>query len=31
VDRSVLHATGVLFYKLETAKDSAVRKMIQVK
>ncbi len=31
VDRSVLHAAGVLFYKLETAKASAVRKMIQVK
>ncbi|MBK9335078.1 MAG: T9SS type A sorting domain-containing protein [Lewinellaceae bacterium] len=31
VDRSVLTATGVLFYKIETAKDSAVKTMIQMK
>ncbi|MBK6929473.1 MAG: HYR domain-containing protein [Saprospirales bacterium] len=28
---SVLNATGVLYYKVETATDSAVKKMIQVK
>jgi len=31
VDRSVLNATGVLYYTLETAKESATRKMIQTK
>ncbi|MCK6693938.1 MAG: T9SS type A sorting domain-containing protein, partial [Thermoanaerobaculia bacterium] len=31
IDRSVLNTTGVLYYKLETAKDSATRKMIQSK
>ncbi|MBK9335876.1 MAG: T9SS type A sorting domain-containing protein [Lewinellaceae bacterium] len=31
VDRSVLNTTGVLYYKLETAKESATRKMIQTK
>jgi hypothetical protein len=29
IDRSVLNTTGVLYYKLETATDSAVKKMIQ--
>lgn len=28
MDRAVLNATGVLYYRLETDKDSAVRKMI---
>ena len=31
IDRSVLNTTGVLYYKLETATDSATRKMIQSK
>jgi len=31
VDRSVLNTTGVLYYTLETAKESATRKMIQTK
>ncbi|MEQ1744256.1 MAG: hypothetical protein ABMA02_02440 [Saprospiraceae bacterium] len=31
VDRAVLNATGVLYYTLETAKESATRKMIQSK
>jgi hypothetical protein len=31
IDRSVLNTTGVLYYKLETATDSAVKKMIQTK
>jgi hypothetical protein len=31
IDRSVLNTTGVLYYKLETAKESATRKMIQTK
>ena len=31
IDRSVLNTTGVLYYKLETAENSATRKMIQTK
>jgi len=31
LDRAVLNATGVLYYKLETATNSATRKMIQTK
>lgn len=31
IDRSVLNTTGVLYYKLETATDSATKKMIQTK
>ncbi len=31
LDRALLETTGVLYYKLETATDSAVRKMIQTK
>ncbi|MBK6929762.1 MAG: hypothetical protein IPH12_02480 [Saprospirales bacterium] len=31
VERALVNTTGVLYYKLETAKDSAVKKMIQTK
>ena len=31
LDRSLLNTTGLLYYKLETATDSATRKMIQAK
>jgi hypothetical protein len=31
IDRAVLNTTGVLYYKLETATDSATKKMIQTK
>ena len=31
LDRSVLKTSGVLYYTLETATDSATRKMIQMK
>jgi hypothetical protein len=31
LDRSLLNTTGVLFYELETATDSATKKMIQTK
>jgi len=31
LERALLHTTGVLYYKLETATDSATRKMIQAK
>jgi hypothetical protein len=31
IDRAVLNTTGMLYYKLETATDSATKKMIQAK
>jgi len=31
LDRALLNATGVLYYKVETATDSAVKQMIQTK
>jgi hypothetical protein len=31
LDRALLNTTGVLYYKLETATDSATRKMVQAK
>ncbi|MBL7774521.1 MAG: T9SS type A sorting domain-containing protein [Saprospiraceae bacterium] len=31
IERALVNTTGVLFYKLETATDSAVKKMIQTK
>jgi hypothetical protein len=31
LDRNVISATGVLYYKVETGSDSATRKMIQTK
>jgi hypothetical protein len=31
LDRNVINATGVLYYKLDTGSDSATRKMIQMK
>ncbi|HAD11378.1 MAG TPA: hypothetical protein DCF33_02960, partial [Saprospirales bacterium] len=31
LDRALINTTGMLYYKLETATDSAIRKMIQVK
>jgi hypothetical protein len=31
IDRNVMNASGMLYYKLETATDSATRKMIQSK
>ena len=31
LDRAMLNTTGLLYYKLETATDSATRKMIQTK
>ena len=31
VDRALLNTTGVMYYKVETATDSATKKMIQTK
>jgi len=31
IDRALLNATGMLYYKVETATDSASKKMIQTK
>ena len=31
LDRAVLNTSGLLYYKLETATDSATKKMIQTK
>ena len=31
LERSIVNTTGLLYYKLETANDSAVKKMIQTK
>ena len=31
IDHALLNTAGVLYYKLETASNSAVRKMIQIK
>ena len=31
LDRAGMNTTGVLYYKIETATDSAVKKMIQIK
>ena len=31
LDRNLINTTGVLYYKLETATDSATKKMIQTK
>jgi len=31
IERELLHTSGLLYYKLETATDSATKKMIQVK
>ncbi|MEI6409848.1 MAG: T9SS type A sorting domain-containing protein, partial [Bacteroidota bacterium] len=31
IDRALLNTTGMLYYKLETATDSATKKMIQTK
>ena len=31
LERALINTTGVLYYKLETATDSATRKMIQAK
>jgi hypothetical protein len=31
LDRAVINTTGVLYYKVETATNSATRKMVQTK
>jgi len=31
IDRSLLNTVGMLYYRLETAKDSATKSMIQTK